>query len=60
MTDEELLDLATKITKGQQSYFWSPERQGERTKITKALNILKWVKNYGYEIVKTDDIARID
>lgn len=52
MNDDELMALATKIVKGQQSYFWMPERRGERTKITKAFSTLKWVEACGYAIIK--------
>lgn len=54
MTNEELMTIATLITKRNQSYFWVPQRQGERTKITKAFNILKDVTRCGYEIVKPE------
>lgn len=50
MTDDELRALATRIVKRNQSYFWAPERQGERTKITRAFNILKDAERLGYKI----------
>lgn len=51
MRDEELLALATLITKTNQRYFWAPGRRGERIKITRAFNILKDVEHCGYKLV---------
>lgn len=52
MTDEELMELAIRITKADQGYFWAPERRGERMKITRTFNILKNLRWLGYDIVR--------
>lgn len=58
MSDEELRELATMIIKLDQRYYWAPERQGERTKITRAFKILKMAESIGYKISKPGDEAR--
>lgn len=54
MTHAELRELATRIIKANQRYFWVPERSGEKNKVTKAFNILKEVEHFGYRIVSND------